>query len=360
MTNYNNTCISLTAEATPDPYITYSQGAFFLTFTAGDRVEIWKASSLPGLSHQPEKHTIWRPPPDTDHSNDLWAPELHQLQGRWYVYVAAAHPVHGNKSHRMYVLGGPAAHQDPTHGGWEYLGPIQGMDQRQWAIDGTIVHLNHQMYFVYSGWPVGEMQSEKTQEIFIIRLRDPVTADSGATCLCEPREPWERSGDAGINEGPQFLQAQDNSWVGVVYSCAGSWTKDYKMNTLQYIRGDPLNRSSWRKNMQPLISNNNGTSGPWGPGHGSFIHIGNETLGIFHATDRETDGWGNRKARMQRLVFRNGQPFMGNAVGPLTFDFAEFIGGSAGFGTSSTNSHQTHSGLGGLMHKIKDKIRDEL
>lgn len=29
------------------------------TFTAGDRVEIWKASSLPGFYDSAEKHVIW-------------------------------------------------------------------------------------------------------------------------------------------------------------------------------------------------------------------------------------------------------------------------------------------------------------
>ncbi|KAF2157704.1 glycoside hydrolase family 43 protein [Myriangium duriaei CBS 260.36] len=356
MTVYNPICLSLTSQTTPDPYVTYAHNQFYMTFTAGDRVEVWRASSLPDFLSRPEKHVIWRPPPETHYSADLWAPELHALRGRWYVYVAAAHPKHGNRSHRMYVLGGPSTDRDPTDGHWEFLGPIANIDSGQWAIDGTVIELNHQLYFVYSGWPCGETESELTQEIFIVHLSDPVTASSPSTCLCQPLEPWERSDRSGINEGPQFLRAQDGSWTGIVYSCAGSWTKDYKMNTLQYLGGDPLDHRSWNKSKLPLITNNNLGTGPWGPGHGSFIHIGNETFGIYHATDNPHDGWDNRKARMQRVVFRNGQPFMGGKVGPLTSNWAEFIGDSGGH---DSHEHQ-HHGLSGILQKIKNKVKDEL
>ncbi|KAF4553850.1 putative glycosyl hydrolases family 43 protein 2 [Elsinoe fawcettii] len=364
MTAYNNMCMSVTKVSTPDPHVTYANNQFYLTFTSGGHVEIWRAKSLPDFFDRPDKHVIWRPPHGTDHSADLWAPELHALRGRWYVYYAAANPHHGNKSHRMYVLGGPPAHEDPATGRWEFLGGIRGMPPNQWAIDGTIIELYHQLYFVYSGWPFDNHDnSEKTQEIFIIRLSDPLTADSPAICLCQPHEPWERSGDAGINEGPQFLAAQDGSWVGIVYSCAGSWTNEYKMNTIQYLGGDPLNHASWRKGRQPLITNNNRGAGPWGPGHGSFIHIGNETVGIFHATDSPTDGWNNRRARMQRVIFKDGQPFMGGKVGPLTRNYDEFVGGSAGFASTIGNlQHMDFNqvSIGGLLKKVKNKIKQEL
>lgn len=107
----------------------------------------------------------------------------------------------------MFVLGGPPGDQDPTEGAWEFLGPIRGMDQRQWAIDATVVELDHRLYFVYSGWPFDNPNmSDLVQRLFILRLRDPVTADSGAVEICAPREGFERSGDHGINEGEFALQ----------------------------------------------------------------------------------------------------------------------------------------------------------
>lgn len=79
------------------------------------------------------------PPPNTPHSDRLWAPELHVLDGRWYIYYAAQDPRLGNKSHRIYVLGGPPATASPNEpSSWTFLGPIRNLDQRQWAIDATV------------------------------------------------------------------------------------------------------------------------------------------------------------------------------------------------------------------------------
>lgn len=355
MTQYNNICLSLTTSTTPDPYVTQANGYFYMTFTAGNRVEIWRVQSLVDFRSNPEKHIIWRPPPDTNYSCDLWAPELHSLNGRWYVYVAGAHPQRGNRSHRMYVLGGPPSTSDPTTSDWTFLGPIANLDQAQWAIDATVISLNHQLYFIYSGWPLGELESELIQELFIVRLSDPVTADSPPTRLCHPSEPWERSDRSGINEGPQVLVSPDGSWTGIVYSCAGSWTKDYKMNTLQYMGGDPLDVTAWKKGTNPLITTNDSGKGPWGPGHGSVIQLGGETFVVYHATDSPDDGWRNRRARIQRLVFKGGQPFMGGQVGPLTDSYAEFMGEKR-----KRDSHSTKHGISGIMQKIKSTLKDEL
>jgi GH43 family beta-xylosidase len=228
------------------------------------------------------------PPPNTPYSADLWAPELHSLRGRWYVYFAAANPEQGNRSHRMYVLGGPPSTSDPhDQSGWEFLGPLQNMDQKQWAIDGTVFELdNNELYFAYSGWPLDRAPddfNENTQQIFIARMSDPTTLASPPVMISSPDRDWERSDDKGINEGPQFLSSPASSpypWRGLAYSCAGSWTKEYKMATLHLLpNSDPLNPQSWKKSFAPLIQNSgeNG-KGPFGPGHGNFVRVGDETM----------------------------------------------------------------------------------
>jgi len=239
----------------------------------------------------------------------------------------------------MYVLSGPPESEDPHVGPWEFLGPIRNMDQRQWAIDGTIFEIDGTLYFAYSGWPLERAwddYDERTQQLFIMRMHNPVTAASPPVMISNPDQPWERSGEAGINEGPQWLASQDagRTWRGLVYSCAGSWTKDYKMATLKYLGGDPLLPHSWVKSVQPLLQNAEHGKGPFGPGHGNFVHIGDETMAVFHATDGPNDGHGNRKCRMQRVVFDRDGPFMGGCVGETTRDVARFSGSSSGGGGS--------------------------
>jgi GH43 family beta-xylosidase len=226
----------------------------------------------------------------------------------------------------MYVLGGPPSSLNPaTKNGYDMLGHISGLPTSQWQIDGTVFELNKRLYFVYSGWPLKQKDdSEFTQSLFITELCNATTAVSPPVQISTPHETWERSGDHGINEGPQFLSSPDGSWKGLVYSCAGSWTKDYKMNTLKYNGGDPLRPSSWPKSKQPLIQNA-GHHGPFGPGHGSFLNVDGETLAIYHATDRNDQGWHGRKARVQRVVWGNSGPEMGGRVGTLVRDPRAFM-----------------------------------
>ncbi|KAI1774734.1 glycoside hydrolase family 43 protein [Hypoxylon cercidicola] len=326
---YDNSTLTITSVGTPDPFVTLFRGRYYLTFTAGNRVEIWSSNSLADIEASASRHVIWTPPQGTAHSADLWAPELHALRGRWYVYYAAANPAHGNKSHRMYVLGGPPASEDPCRGQWEFLGRIHDMPD-QWAIDGTVFTINGELYFVYSGWPLengsqaaADDCSDLVQQLFIMKLDDPTTAASGAVVISHPQHPWEitREGngtDHGINEGPQFLHSPDGLWQGLVYSCAGSWTHEYKMGVLRYVGGDPLDAGSWRKGEDPLVQtlNRHGGEGPFGPGHGSFLTFpGGEVVAVYHATDTPTDGWDNRRARAQRVAFTDEGPYMGRSFG---------------------------------------------
>jgi len=260
----------------------------------------------------------------------------------------------------MYVLGGPPASEDPHAGPWEYLGPIRNMDQRQWAIDGTVFDIDGTLYFAYSGWPLDHAwddYDERIQQLFIIRMQDPVTAASPPVMISTPDQPWEFSGEAGINEGPQWLASPDptsnHSWRGLVYSCAGSWTQDYKMATLTYLGGDPLLPTSWAKSARPLLQNAGHGKGPFGPGHGNFVQVGDETLAVFHATDGPDDGHGNRKARMQRVVFGDDGPFMGGEVGKITRDVGRFAGSSSGGGNGPEGKG---SRLREMWHSLARKI----
>ncbi|KAI0007607.1 glycosyl hydrolase [Xylariaceae sp. FL0662B] len=322
---YDNSTLTLTTVSTPDPFITRFNNHYLFTFTTGNRVEIWSSQSLVDIERTASKHVIWTPPPGGDASADLWAPELHALHGRWYVYFAAAHPAHGNKSHRMYVLGGPASSLAPWQGSWEFLGRLRNLPAQQWAIDGTAFELDGRLYFAYSGWPqtgVGAYaDSDLVQQLFIVRLKDPTTAapDTPPVAISRPDCPWEVTrdhvGDHGINEGPQFLSAPDGAWRGLVYSCAGSWTADYKMACLQYVDGmDPLDPRAWRKAAGPLLAR---PGRLFGPGHGSFLQLGDggQVVAVYHATDRVTDGWQNRRARVQRVAFTERGPYMGTSFG---------------------------------------------
>ncbi|KAI1331384.1 glycosyl hydrolase [Xylariaceae sp. FL0255] len=388
---YDGTMITVTSSGTPDPFVIRSHDRYCMTFTRGTHIELWTSNSLLNIESLAEKQVIWKPPSGTAHSEDLWAPELHALRGRWYIYYAAApaaNDLHDESTHRMFVLGGPPATEDPCarQDMWEFLGPVKNMPE-QWAIDGTILDIDNKLYLVYSGWTLPNMNLNlnpnqpsqvnerplaatsgatgkglrmvkrndrlsnwfkkaksmrkakaaaqgfgrnyhtptSQQHLFIVRLDDPLTAGSEPVCISSPRKDWELThygaGDHGINEGPQWLESPDGSWRGLVFSCAGSWTQDYKMGVLTYTSDEPLSPFSWVKSDSPLLESRVQPYGSdneryFGPGHGSFIDLGEgDVVAIYHATDLDHEGWANRKARVQRVAFTEKGPYMGE---PLT------------------------------------------
>ncbi|KAI1172489.1 glycoside hydrolase family 43 protein [Nemania sp. FL0916] len=326
--HYDDSTITITSFGTPDPFVNSCCGQYFFMFTAGDRIEIWSSSSLVDIETTSTRHQIWKPPQGSNDSADIWAPELHAVRGRWYIYYSAANPNKGNKSHRMYVLGGPAATVNPCLGSWEFLGPILNMPD-QWAIDGTPFEIDNQLYLAYSGNNSTAPATRPppgpglVQHLYVIQLSDPITASSAPSIVSLAQQSWEITRDGAgahaINEGPQWLASPDGRWRGLAYSCAGSWTHEYKMATLRYRGGSPLLATSWTKSRAPLLQRHKrSATGPFGPGHGSFLHVGKgEVVAVYHATDAPSDGWQNRRARVQRVAFTRaaGEPYMGKSFG---------------------------------------------
>lgn len=213
--------------------------------------------------------------------SDIWAPELHIVDDYWWVYFCAAHPDKGNESHRMYALRGPHTSSDPMEASskFTFQGLIQGLPDH-WAIDGTVFQINNQLYMVYSGWPLHSNDDLK-QELFIGKMLDPITVDPsmGVHMISTPDYDWEKFKDPDdgpwheINEGPQWLEME--SFKGIVYSAGASWTSGYQLGVLQYLEGDPLQISSWKKQEAPLLSNNPSGQGPYAPGHCSYLPTDN-------------------------------------------------------------------------------------
>src|SRR5579871_5584085 len=72
-----------------DPWIIFSQGYYYLTFTTGQNVQIRAATRLTGTNGigRVPVSTYFSPPPP--YNQNVWAPELHFLDGKAYLYYAA-------------------------------------------------------------------------------------------------------------------------------------------------------------------------------------------------------------------------------------------------------------------------------
>ena len=83
-----NTFTNPLLESGADPFSIYVDGFYYYNHTVGNRIDLWKTKSLADLKSA-KKITIWTPPEGTEYSKEIWAPEIHFLDGKWYAYFAA-------------------------------------------------------------------------------------------------------------------------------------------------------------------------------------------------------------------------------------------------------------------------------
>ena len=289
-------------ESGADPWVIQWGARYVYCRSAGDRLWLHAADRLTEIGRAPGV-AVWAPPPGTPCSKRLWAPELHHLQGRWYIYVAA--DAGDDREHRMYVL--ERAEEDPR-GLFTLKGRIASPDDH-WAIDGSVLSWDDgRRYFIWSGWP-GDQNGR--QELYIALMATPWSLAGPRVRISTPELPWECIGHPLVNEGPQVLRRAGRTFV--VYSASGSWTDDYALGLLELTGADPLEAEAWRKHPQPVFAR---TAQVFGPGHASFVRSpdGREDWIVYHAAKRRGGGW-DRNVRMQPFGWHaDGTPAFGAPV----------------------------------------------
>lgn len=296
-----------------DPWVIQHAGHYYYCEPVTDTsIAIWKTDCF---TRRGTRQIVWKAPRQGWNSNLIWAPELHRLDGRWFIYYAASAAPRENASHRIGVL--ECLTQDPLGAyidrGMLYTGddPLCRSDNR-WAIDATVLELHGQRYLLWSGWPDGA----DLQYLYIAPLKNPWTTAGPRVRLCDNATfDWERVSEdprqRGLHEAPQVLKHNDR--VFVIYSCSASWQETYKLGLLELIGDDPLNPANWRKHPQPVFRSSGDV---FGVGHASFVKSpdGLEDWVVYHCKTSRAPGW-RRVVCAQRFGWRpDGLPDFGQPV----------------------------------------------
>ena len=302
-----------------DPWVFQHDGSYYMCQSDGNvGVSIARSDRLTEFG---EKRVVWRAPESGPYSDQVWAPELHRIGNRWYIYVACSDGK--NENHRMYTL--RSATDDPFSE-YEVMDEMYtgddiatGKDNR-WAIDGTPFEHDGQLYFTWSGWH----DDKDVQYLYIAKMSNPWTISSNRVKLCENNDHlWERVDEKltgrGLHEASQVLHRDGRLFM--VYSCSGSWQPSYKLGMLELKRGgDPMNPAHWTKHPEPVFAP---TAETFGTGHCSFVKSpdGREDWLLYHVKQRRQPGW-QRAIHIQKFRWtEDGLPDFGRpiAVGvPLT------------------------------------------
>ncbi len=298
-----------------DPWVVRHENAYYLVQSRGGGIWVSTSEDLTGVFNTGVQ--VWSEPSSGWNSDNIWAPELHFLDGRWYIYYAAGvsgPPGDEFINQRSGVL--ESVGTDPQGAyvdkGQLYTGDdLAGGTGNRWAIDLTVTRLNGQLYAVWSGWETDATTDLTPQHTYIATMSDPWTISSDRVKLSSPTESWEVGTELDLQEGAEFLVHGDD--VFIIYSTRESWLKEYRLGQLRLTPGaDPMDPASWTKS-GPVFQ---GTETVHGAGHASFTKSpdGSEDWIVYHSKTSTTPGW-NRVIRMQEFGWHaDGSPNFGTPV----------------------------------------------
>lgn len=272
----------------PDPWVIQRDGVYYYTSTSRDHIELRRTTDLWRLADAAPV-VVWRAPARGAASTSVWAPELHYIRGKWYLYFTAADKQHDDDAHRhVFVL--ENASPDPTRGRWIERGMLKTAHT---GIDGTVFERAGRWYFVYSAYV------DDHSDLVIAPMANPWTLASPQVDIAAPTHAWEMQGGRKILEAPEFLQGPDGK-LFLSYSASACWSDDYALGLLQADgNADLLDPASWHKSPRPVFATSV-RNGVYAPGHNGFFK---DTQGrdwiIYHANGGP--GWKCTPRRAPRI-----------------------------------------------------------
>jgi GH43 family beta-xylosidase len=292
-----------------DPWVIEKNGVYYYMSTNGGNISIWKTSAVTELGHI-KPVVVWQPPASGVHSRNIWAPELHYLQGKWYLYYSAGSSSN-QATQRVFVLENNAA--DPTGGTWIDKGEIRDAAANHFSIDGSVFQYKHKTYFIWSGTA---SDTDNIQRIYIAEMKNPWTLKTHRIQISMPQYEWEKIGGQ-VNEGPEAL-INPTGDLFITFSVSQCSTDDYGLGILRLkAGGNPLNPADWIKHPEPVFSKSISHK-VFGPGHNGFFQSkdGKENWIIYHANAESGQGCGGaRSPRIQKFTWnKDGSPNFGEPV----------------------------------------------
>lgn len=277
-TDYNQPLI----EQRADPYV-YRAGDGRYYFTASvpayDRIVLRRAGSIAGLK-EAEEVTVWTRHESGEQSIHIWAPEIHEVNGAWYIYYAA-----GDKDNvweiRPYVL--HCKGSDPLKDEWEELGMMQAADDddfsfHAFSLDATVFENKGTWYYI---WAEKTGVGKQISNLYIAKMEKPNKLATVQVLLTTPDYDWERI-DFWVNEGPAILKHDGKIYMTFSASATGEC---YCMG-MMYVDEDAdlLDPHAWTKLRYPVLSSDR-EKGVYGPGHNCFVKAedGVTDLCVYHA-----------------------------------------------------------------------------
>ena len=311
-----------------DPMMVYYNNKFY-AYGTYDTTKIWTFSS-DNLTDWKKEKACFTPEINSWSKRNIWAPDLQYINGKWYMYYTAQYIDKEDGSSHCQI--GVAVGDSPDGIFTQYVGKNADnvditLDIPPFLLKGITVLDQHvfqdddgqlYMYFSVDTRTFNDDRNQGVQEIYGVKMKDPVTADfSTLTRLIAPGykklsdskrtiewETWSPSFANGMQclEGPYmikkngkyFLTYVANSYVDTEYG-VGYAISDSPLG--EYVKPDDTF-------LQNLLLGVPGQTGTYintrylgfqtGTGHASICKVGDEYMFAYHA-HMNRDKWGAKE-----------------------------------------------------------------
>ncbi|MBD3921758.1 family 43 glycosylhydrolase [Paenibacillus sp. PR3] len=252
-----------------------------------DRVTLRRARTLAELRNA-EESDVWVPRGEDGFVPFLWAPEVHKINGKWYILVGARQATSGRSwCSTMVLVEYIGSHDEMLQGGMlkQYNWKPRAIEQSPCSFDMTFAEINGVGYYI---WP-----NHARIHIQQVDPTDPAKLIGQAVQIKSIEWPFEYGKhnvhltDQGIVEGAAVLQ-----YNGKIYlSYAGATVDKYYCTAIMIADAgaDVMDPASWSHPSFAALStedvaNTDGIAPHCGPGHNSFsIDEAGNPINIYHA-----------------------------------------------------------------------------
>jgi GH43 family beta-xylosidase len=286
-----------------DPWIAYQNGYYYLTYTSGSNVRLRQGRKLTGPAGVAEAKAKTVFTPAAPYNKNVWAPELHFIQGRTYLYFAADDGDNANP--RMYVAQGHAngtptsftskeRSLTPPRIGGRLMAPCSKPTTARFTSSGPLAGRG--------GWTPKPLHRADEQ---------PVDHQRSA------RPAFHAHRTVGKLDSGRPCHPQAHGMVFLVYAANKSWTDNECIGLLVNTDGNYLNPASWTKQPQPIFSHL--CRSGWRRVRAGALQLHaivgwHGRLDFLSRRQKQRRGWGSQRAHERISWAANGYPVLGRPV----------------------------------------------
>lgn len=283
---------------TPDPCIVFNHkdGYYYGIHTGDTCLTMYRSRTISEMFSGGESKVIYRASDKDGTYGYLWAPEIHIIDGVWYIYTSTHERDTKNFKHVICLV----ARGESPFDGFELAAHI---NPTLYAIDPTIYQDKErgELYICFSA------VLDSCQRLCIQKMKTPTEPVGDYSIIASPVYDWElippyHMAGEPINEGAYFIEKGERLFI--VYSGNGCWSNDYVFGIIEHVGTDMLDPAAWVKSPEPFMTRGGDL---YGPGHATFFHSpdGCELYMCYHCLDHYNEECVEipRHAHVQKVYF---------------------------------------------------------